>query len=115
MNHRHSFCIVYTVLNPLSPHIRIPCLSKTAKTKLTLLEKVPVNSLRFDVSMHSTATLYSSNQKPTPGTSFKFDVRTHLTATLYSSNQQPTFGKLYGQTPKGFCLWFSLGGKTGFS
>ena len=64
MNHRPSFCIVNTVLNQLCLQVRIPCLSKNAKTKLTFQEKVPINSFRFDVSMHSTATLYSSIEKP---------------------------------------------------
>ena len=64
-NHRPSFCIVNTVSNQLFRQVRIGCLSKTAKTKLTLQEKAPVNSFRFDVSTHSITTLYSSIQKPT--------------------------------------------------
>ena len=64
-NHRPSFCIVNTVLNQLFRQVRIGCLSKTAKTKLTLQEKAPANSFRFDVSTHSITTLYSSIQKPT--------------------------------------------------
>ena len=63
--HHLPFCIVNTVLNQPFRQVRIPCLSKIAKNKLTFQEKAPVNSFRFDVSTLSTATLYSSIQKTT--------------------------------------------------
>ena len=65
LKNRPAFCIVNTVSNQLFQQVRIPCLSKTANTKLTFQEKAPLNSFKFDVSTLSTATLYSSIQKPT--------------------------------------------------
>ena len=64
MNYRPSFCIVNTVSNRLFWQVRILYLSQTIKTKPTFQQSVPDNWFRFDVSTHSTATLCSSNQKP---------------------------------------------------
>ena len=111
MNHRPSFCIANTVLNQRFRQVRPRISPRLPKTKRTFQEKAPVNSFRFDVSTHSTATLYSSNQKPTARHLVRvFDVSTHLTETQY--------GKLYCQTPKRCFVWFFsrkklvFGGKT---
>ena len=65
LNHRPSCCVVNTVISLLFRQGRIPYLSKTAETKPTFQENLPVNSFRFDVSTHPPATLYASTHKPT--------------------------------------------------
>ena len=58
---RERVCQLVQVLR----EVRILYLSKTTEIKLTFQENVSVNSFWFDVSTLSTATLCSSNQKPT--------------------------------------------------
>ena len=123
MNYRPSFCIVNTVLILLFRQVRILYLAKTAKIKLTIQGKVLDNSFRFDVSTHSTATLYSSTHKHTARQLVQ-DRREH---TLYGNTvlfqsetnfflrktkeqkKKKSFEKLCGQTPKRLFVWFSLG------
>ena len=57
MNCRPSFCIVNTVLNSFSRRSGFRISPRLPKTKLTFQEKAPVNSFRFDVSTHLSATL----------------------------------------------------------
>ena len=91
MNYRLSFRIVHTVLELLFRQVRIPYLSKTAKTKPTLQENGPINSFRFDVTrtqrQHCTLPL----RNLPPSNSSRIDMSRHITATPYSSKQQPTF------------------------
>ena len=65
MNHRPSFCIINTVLISFSGRSGFRISPRLPNTKLTFQEKAAVSSFRFDVSTHSTATLYSSKRKPT--------------------------------------------------
>ena len=65
LNYQPSFCVVNAVFNLLSRQVRIPYLSKIANTKPPFQVNAPLNSFRFEVSTHSTATVYASTHKPT--------------------------------------------------